>query len=156
MSHLSYGHRIQQLREKKGLSIEQMAITLDISFEWYRDIEAYDDEVVETLSIHQFIKLCGVLQVDPVELFSHPISLTSFIDTIKEHLEYHKITVSDFEEQVGWEIAEILENPSLLLKLNLTALMDLCRYTNTNWVAVLSGVSLSSETPKPNQKNNNP
>ena len=58
------GKRIKALREKAGLKFEAVAELVGINNSWYWDLEAYDDEVTDTLTLKQVMKLADTLYVE--------------------------------------------------------------------------------------------
>lgn len=140
-----YANRLCEARERSGKSIGEMASLLGISWESYRDVEDYDDEVILVLSLQEVITLTKALGIDPVEFFSNgapkpaeSVSLEALAEKINEYIAAHNLTVAEFEEAVGWEVANSLTEPSQFMNLNLDGLMDVTRPLGIDWRAVLA------------------
>jgi transcriptional regulator with XRE-family HTH domain len=126
--------RIFEARERSGKTIAEMASLLDLSWESYNDLEAYDDEIIQVLSLQEVITLGNALGIDLVEFFSNgapkpeeSISLDALAEKIKEYLTVHHLTVAEFEEAVGWEVTNCLTEPSQFMNFNIDGLIDLTR-----------------------------
>ena len=61
--------RLAAARRTAGREIGELAALLGISFEWYRDLESFDEEMVDTLSFDQLLKLCSSLGIEPRGFF---------------------------------------------------------------------------------------
>jgi DNA-binding XRE family transcriptional regulator len=140
----AYGQRLRAARERSGKTIDEMALLLDLSRESYYDLEVYDEDVIYTLSLQELITLSKALDFDLVEFFSNgaakpaeSVSLDALAKTINEYLNAHSLTVAEFEEAVGWEVANCLTEPSQFMNFNLDGLMDVSRPLGVDWRAVL-------------------
>ena len=67
---INRGERIKSLREKAGLTPNAVAERLGINSSWYWDLEAYDDEVTDTLTLNQIFILARMLSVTARDLLS--------------------------------------------------------------------------------------
>src|ERR1043166_2094837 len=139
-----YAKRLEFYRKKTGKAIAEVASTIGVSFESYVDLELQDNEVFDCISLRELELLAKTLHFNLREFFSpgrdtHPnfVSLEQLADTIKRYLGEHKMTVEQFEDKAGWEVAKALGDPTEFLNLNLTALMDICREVDVNWLSVL-------------------
>ena len=147
-----YGRRLREARERSGKTIDEMAALLDLSWESYRDLEMHDDEVVLVLSLQELVTLSKALGIDLVEFFSdgapkpeESVSLDALAEKIKEYIAAHNLSVAEFEEAVGWELANSLTDPGQFMNLNLDGLMDITRPLNLDWRAVLQNLSSRAE-----------
>ena len=147
MAEPEYGRLLREARERSGKTIEEMASLLGISWESYNDLETYDDEIILVISLEQLVTLSHALGIDLVEFFSNgatkpaeSVSLDALAEKINEYLSGHNLTVSEFEEEVGWEVANFLTQPREFLNLNLDGLMDVTRPLSVDWRAVLAGL----------------
>lgn len=148
MAEPDYGKRLREARERSGKSIGEMASLLGISWEWYNDVEGFDDEITSTLSLHQLVLLSKAIGIDLVDFFSngapkpaHSVSLDTLAEKINEYFTAHNLTVAEFEEDVGWEVANCLTEPSQFMNFNLDGLIDVTRPLGVDWRAVLAGLS---------------
>lgn len=140
----SYAERLRLAREKSGKSIGDMAELLEISWESYSDLEEFDNEIIDCVSLRKLALLFKALKIQPREFFSSdpliqpaPIKLRDLSVKIKEYLDVHHMTVFEFEDRVGWEMASCLENPAEFLELNIRGLIDVCNELGLDWIAVL-------------------
>ena len=143
-----YGQRLREARERSGKSIDEMASLLGVSREWYNDLENFDDEITDTLSLRQLVALSKAIGVDLVDFFSNGaskppenVSLDTLAAKIDEYLSAHSLTVAEFEEAVGWEVANCLTEPSEFMNFNLDGLVDVTRPLGIDWRAVLVGLA---------------
>jgi hypothetical protein len=121
-----------------------MALLLGISREWYFDLEDYDDEITSTLSLHQLVALSKAIGIDLVEFLSdgaakpgESVSLDALAGKINEYIAAHNLTVAEFEDAVGWEIANCLTEPSQFRNFNVDGLIDVSKPLGIDWRAVL-------------------
>ena len=145
MAEPNYGRLLQEARERAGKTIEEMASLLGLSREWYNDLEMYDDEIRDTISLRQLVTLSHALRLDLVDFFSDgaskpaaSVSLDALAEKINEHLAAHNLTVAEFEEAVGWELANCLTEPGQFMNFNLEGLRDVSRPLGIDWRALLS------------------
>jgi len=148
MAEPNYGCLLQEARERAGKTIEEMASLLGLSREWYNDLEMYDDEIRDTISLRQLVTLSHALGIDLVEFFSNgatkpaeSVSLEALAESINEYLTANKLTVAEFEDAVGWEVANCLTDPSQFLNFNLDGLKDVTKPLSVDWRAVLAHLS---------------
>ena len=140
-----YGRRLREARERSGKSVDDMASLLGISREWYFDLEDYDEEITDTVSLRQLVLLSKAIGIDLVDFFSNgapkpveSVSLEALAEKINEYLTAQNLTVAEFEEAVGWELANCLTDPNQFMNFNLDGLMDVSRPLGVDWRAVLS------------------
>jgi transcriptional regulator with XRE-family HTH domain len=144
MAEPEYGRRVREARERSGKTIDEMTSLLGISWESYNDLEVYDDEIILVLSLKELVTLSHALGIDLVDFFSNgasrpaeSVSLVALAEKINEYLTAHNLTVAEFEEAVGWEVANCLTDPSQFMNFNLDGLMDVSRPLSVDWRAVL-------------------
>ena len=143
-----YAYRLRTAREMANKSVEAMAKSLEISEAAYRDLEAFDDETIDCISLQQVVIVSKVLHLNLIDFFSdsrelpqESVSLEDLANKIKDFLITHHITSSELQDKAGWEgIEECLEHPSNFLKYNITALVDICETVRINWLSVISGI----------------
>ena len=69
MAKPDYGKRLREARERSGKSIDEMASLLGVSREWYIDLEDYDEEITNTLSLRQLVAFSKAISVGLVGFF---------------------------------------------------------------------------------------
>ena len=141
-----YADKIRQLRLAAGRSEKEMAESIGINLPSYYDLESYDVEVLDCLSLNELQKMCRVLEIAPVDLLSdeaknysglNHLSFTEFTEMVKKHIESRGITIAEFEDRVGWEIEGLLNNPEGIWERNVQFLKDACGELGVNWLSVV-------------------
>ena len=141
-----YAHRLREARERSGKSIDEMASLLGLSWESYNELEEDDEEIIDSVSLQQLVTLAHALKIDLVEFFSsgpaneprESVSLEALAEKINAHLVAHKLTVTEFEDAAGWEVANCLTDPRRFMSFNLLGLMEVCEAVDVDWRAVLA------------------
>ena len=62
-------HRSTESRTSSGREIGELAEWLGISYEAHGDLERFDEEIVDTLSFDQLVRLCHAIGLDPRSFF---------------------------------------------------------------------------------------
>jgi len=94
-----------------------MAHLLGINIHWYYDLERHDDELIATLSLAQALQLAtqlGVSLHDMLEVSFRPedaVMLQDLPKLIEGHLASDGITVDEFSDRIGWDLARFLAAP---------------------------------------------
>jgi DNA-binding XRE family transcriptional regulator len=145
MAEPEYGRLLREARERSGKTVDEMASLLGISRPSYYDLETYDNEIILVISLKQLVTLSHALGIDLVEFFSNgatkpaeSVSLEALAEKINEYLKAHNLTVAEFEEAVGWEVANCLADPNQFMNFNVDGLMDVSRPLGVDWRALLS------------------
>ena len=141
-----YADKIRRKRLAAGKSEGEMAELVGISFESYFDLESYDDEVVDCLSLSELSKMCRALNITPADLLSDEVvgsdnpphlSFAQFIERVKSYIESHGMTVPEFEDKVGWELESLLNDPEAIWERNVQFLKDVCVEVGIDWLWVV-------------------
>ena len=147
MAEPDYGKRLREARERAGKGIDEMAALMGLSWAAYNDLEMFNEEITDVLSLQELITLSKALGIDLVEFFSNgaskpaeTVSLNALAEKINEYLAAHNLTIAEFEDAVGWEVANCLTDPSQFMNFNADGLMDISKPLNVDWRAVLSGL----------------
>jgi transcriptional regulator with XRE-family HTH domain len=144
--HPDYAARIKGIRESRGLSFDEVAKNVGLSWNEYFDLELHADEVLMCISLGQLAALGRVLGVAPSVLLTkeetsdHPLARLSRSDLsarIQAFIDGAGISLSEFEEQVGWEIAQALYDSDEILDWNVDCLSDVCSAIGVNWLEAL-------------------
>ena len=140
-----YADKIRQKRIAAGKSEEEMAELIGINLPSYFDLESYDDEVVDCLSLTELRKMYRALNMTPADLFSEEargsdvaghLSFAEFIEKVRSHIEAHGMTVPEFEDKVGWGLESLLNDPEEIWERNVQFLKDVCVELGINWLRV--------------------
>ena len=147
VSQLSSAQRIKEARIKAGLSAEEVAKIIDLGIHAYDDLESYDDEVFNCISLKQLRNLSELLSVRAIDLVVidqskiNETSLTAqeLIECIKNTILENSESVDDFSDRVGWDVTSALNNAENVWKdWNLDGLRDICEAVGVNWIDVLN------------------
>ena len=137
--------KLKLIREKGGIEPLALAAASGISGPEYYDLEATDD-LENSIDLDHLKRLSSALNIRLATLFSpnvpdDRISPTDLRSLLEEKIKSRHVELSQFEDEVGWELAAFMEYPeSALLRWNMTCLYDVCRALGCSWVAVLNGV----------------
>jgi transcriptional regulator with XRE-family HTH domain len=140
---VSISARFRDARERLGLSPTEAASRLGISVPCLWDIESGDDELSTCYSPTEVRQFCEVLGVRPAELFSieatgTPVSAEDLARLVHAHCQSRGIPLSQFEDAVGWRLADSLGEPQRLLQaLSIDGLRELCRELGVDWQKVI-------------------
>jgi len=107
------------------------------------DIESFEDELTSCYSPCEVRHFCEVLGVRPSELFEvttteTAVSASELVDRIHGECRKRSVTLEQFEDAVGWELAGSMEPPERLLEgMSLDGLQWLCRELGIDWRRVI-------------------
>ena len=136
---IPYNERLRRARESRKKSVDEVARKLGISFKDYYEWEAHEAELNMAMTLKQLSHLSSALGIRTSQLFDdtdigcHFISPNQLSDRIKSHLESHRISIPDFEEQVGFFIEEVLTDPLKILEWNVDCLRFVCAEIGIDW-----------------------
>jgi transcriptional regulator with XRE-family HTH domain len=139
----SISRRFREAREQAKLSQEEAAERLGISAECVRDIESHEEEIGILYSPAQIAKFCKMLGIRPAELFAiktteQPIDAEELIERIHQKVRSRAISLEQFENAVGWQLAQSIEPPQRLLEnITINGLQWLCRELDLDWHRVV-------------------
>ncbi len=145
-----YGKKLRAAREDSGKSPEEIAEALGISSAAYYDLEAFDDELPTSLSLDKVALLFTLLKIEPAMFFAtapppESVSPDALIRKISEYLNTKRMTVSEFEDRVGWDIEPLLKEPSKILSYDIDALRDICNEIGVDWLSVVQSIMSDGE-----------
>jgi transcriptional regulator with XRE-family HTH domain len=134
---------ITAAREKACLTHDQMAHALGITTPWYRDIEAYEEDLPLSLDLIQLYKLISALNLDTRELLAYRDE-RSLPDTNIQTYEQLRLlilassagqqgTLSDLEKRVGWGMVWLQEPNPNLDNACLNLLVDIAQVVPFDW-----------------------
>lgn len=141
-----YAEKIRRKRLAAGKSEEEMADLIGINLPSYFDLESYDDEVVDCLSLSELSEMCRALNTTPADLLSgelkgsdkpYHLSFPEFIERIESHIASLGMTVSELEDKVGWELESLLNDPEGVWERNVQFLKDVCVEVGVDWLRVV-------------------
>ena len=136
-------------------SFQQIAERIGVPLQHVWDLSTYEDEVRTTLTINQIMRLSVFTGVRPEVLIgvapSQPtdaqkIPPAEFCDFLRRYINAADSSVADFETKAGWEIARILDDPTMLYELaNWDCLRDVAQAIGVDPFRVLPQGNQGSE-----------
>src|SRR5262245_16341592 len=106
-----------------GLSAQTLAAALDITISWYDDLEMHDDELYQTLSLHQSGVLADQLGTTPFDLARPegvtapaPVTMSDVFAAITRELERTGETLDAFGDRIGWDLSKLRTSPDAAWK----------------------------------------
>ena len=131
-----------EARKASGRDPGELAHLLGISYEAYRDLESFDEEIADTISFRQLLLLAGALRLDLRSFFGagDKMEACTFPDLaarLRQLVADGAVTLSALEDEVGWELGEVLENPDLFEELPAVALADIGGRFGIDWRSFL-------------------
>ena len=140
-----YRKKLREARERKGWSEHEAAAQVQLSSSAYYDIELCEDDLTTCYSLSEISKTCKALDLHPHDLFCNehlsPSTIDEVIANIKKHCAQNQISISKFEDIVGWHVESYLTNPKTALEAwNLDCLKDVCSELQMNWQNIISGL----------------
>src|SRR3954470_9191843 len=100
-----YARAIEAAREAAGKDLGELAAALDMSFESYRDIETYDDEITSVVSFRDAVTLANLLELDLRRMFGADDTFVTFADlaaAVRGRLG--ETPLEQLENELGWEL----------------------------------------------------
>jgi transcriptional regulator with XRE-family HTH domain len=138
-SNISISTRFREYRERAGLSHDEAASMMGISGPCVWDIETHEEEIGSCYSVADVQRFCGVLGIQPRELFgfeaaSPSLSAHEIAVLIREHCRSRGITAAQFEDAAGWSVAKSLDEPERFRHdYPIDGIMDICRELGVDW-----------------------
>ena len=142
----STASQFRKLRERIGLSHEQVAQQVGISTPSVWDIEGHEDELSDCYSLLELQKIAQTLGVRPIELFgseisNDPVSAYELVRLIHEQCRLRGITLVEFEDIVGWRLSSDIDTPERLFGgITTEGLRWLCAELDLDWRRVISSL----------------
>jgi len=139
-------NRFLRAREALGLTQSEVAAHWGEPPSMYMDLELYDSEAFDVLSVEDLVKLAAILQVsvqyllfgsDPLE----PLAVTSYPEIVRQlraRMQASSMSVNQLSDAAGWELAEFLDAPERLATLPIFGLRWVCRVAGVDWATTLT------------------
>ena len=136
-----YAKQLARARRASGQDPGELAFELGISYESYRDLEWFDDEIITALSWSQLLRLADLLKLDLRTFFAlrseDELSLDELAAMLRGEQGKRGLTLPELEDAVGWEIASALDEPEQLNQLPPDALAELASFVGADWRKLL-------------------
>jgi hypothetical protein len=129
-----YADAVRAAREAAGKDLGEMAAALDMSFEAYRDIEDYDDEITSVVSFRDAVTLADLIELDLRRLFGADDTVVTFAElaaAIRARLD--ETPLEQLEDELGWELADALSDPAAFAEFSLDGLADVAAPVGRDW-----------------------
>jgi hypothetical protein len=133
-----YAQAVRVAREAAGRDPRELAAALDVSYESYRDIEWYDDEITSSLSFGNVVTLAELLDLDLRRMFGADDTVMTFADlaaAVRTRLA--DTPLEQLENEVGWELADALDDPAVFAEFSLDGLADVAAPFGLDWRQLL-------------------
>ena len=134
--------RLADARKSSGRDPGELAHRLGISYEAYRDLESFDEEIVDTISFRQLVLLAAAVHLDLRSFFGarDQMDTCAFPDLaarLNQLVAQGDVTLAALEDEVGWELREVLEEPDRFEELPAVALADIGGRVGIDWRSFL-------------------
>jgi len=138
--------RFLQAREALGLAQSEVAAQWGEQPSMYWDLELYDSEAFDVVSVQDLVTLAAVLRVSVMNLLfgeepSPQLPATTYSEIarrLRADMSGRAMSVEQMSEEVGWELAEYLSEPDKLSELPIYGLRWVCKAANVDWATTLS------------------
>ena len=140
------GSRIRAARERTGKSISDVATLLGMTLPAYRDLEDFEGELTQTVSLETFVRIMRVLGLHLRDLFeaeqdrSDTVSLSRLRELVEEARTQRGLSQSELEEAVGWDLSRFFQDPMSAMNWNIDCLIDVARFAHVPSTAVLEWI----------------
>jgi hypothetical protein len=135
--------RLKKAREAAGKHPGDLAEFVYNSVSSYYDLEEHNGELYMQIGLGELLGLSSALGIKVRDLFDNGksdgsvITPEQLIDMTKQHLSQTGISISDFEDRIGYEIEASLADPSKVMDWNVDFLRWLCREIGLEWRSAL-------------------
>ncbi len=129
-----YAEAVRAAREAAGKDPGELAAALEMSYESYRDIETYDDEITSVVSFRDVITLAELLELDLRRLFGTDDTVTTFAElaaAVRARLA--DTPLEQLENELGWELADAISDPAAFAEFSLDGLADVAAPFGLDW-----------------------
>lgn len=137
--------RIQEARARAGLMPSEIAERVGITEASYWDLEWFDDEAFNVISLRVLSALGETLNVEPRVLLLGPeateppeaVSFAHIAWRLEEHIAQTGKSAGQLGDEVGWDLERILADPQQLWDYDVEALYCITQAVGLDWVAAL-------------------
>ncbi len=134
VSGAGYAAAVRKAREAAGKDPRELAAALDVSYESYRDIEDYDDEITSVVSFRDVVTLAELLELDLRRLFGADDTVITFADLAATvRLRLAETPQEQLENELGWELGDAVSDPAVFAEFTLDGLADVAAPLGLDW-----------------------
>src|SRR3954454_2522890 len=129
-----YADAIRAARESAGKDPRELAAALGMSYESYRDLESYEDEITSVVSFRDAVTLADLLELDLRRMFGADDTLVTFAELAAAlRLRLRDTPLEQLENELGWELAGALAAPAPFADFPLDGLADVAPPFGLDW-----------------------
>ena len=134
---------LRTARENLGLTTDQVATSAGLPEAAYFDLEAFPRDLEMAVRVNQVAALMRVLQLETSELFgaaqpeSRPVSYDDLATKLRAVAAATEGGVAALENEVGWELSGVLQDPDRIGDLNVDGLKAASSAVGVDWRRVL-------------------
>jgi hypothetical protein len=129
-----YAETIRAAREAAGKHPGDLAAALDISYESYRDIEWYDDEITSVVSFREAVILADLLELDLRRMFGADDTVVTCAELAAAlRVRLGETPLEQLENELGWELADPLADPAAFAEFSLDGLAYIAAPFALDW-----------------------
>jgi hypothetical protein len=133
-----YAEAVRMAREAAGRDPRELAAALHVTYESYRDIEWYDDEITSSVSFANVVTLAELLDLDLRRMFGADDTVMTFADlAAAARTRLADTPLEQLENDVGWELADALDDPGRFAEFSLDGLADVAAPFGLDWRRLL-------------------
>jgi transcriptional regulator with XRE-family HTH domain len=136
--------RLRSARLRSGKAPEDVALAAGMSGSSYYDLESCPGELMIAISLKDLKKVCDMIGCSVSSLFAdrvrnggEPILPEDIVCQITEFLRRHEVDISEFEDDVGFEIRQCTRDSSSILEWNVDCLRAVCGKLGLDWHTAL-------------------
>lgn len=143
---MGIAHRIRELRVKSGRAENDLANELGLTTDGYCDLESYDEELENTVSIAQALMLARLLGTDLLELLgvpeaAVPVKTAAIRAAMVAQLDKSPGARETLEDQINWDLGPFLEGADQWMTVyTLDFIRSLATATGLGWEGMLAGL----------------
>jgi hypothetical protein len=131
---MGYADTVRAAREAAGKDPGELAAALGISYESYRDIEWYDDEITSVVSFRDAVILAELIELDLRRMFGADDTVVTFDDLAAAlRVRLDETPLEQLEDELGWELADALADPAAFADFSLDGLADVAAPVGLDW-----------------------
>jgi transcriptional regulator with XRE-family HTH domain len=127
---------IRRLRERAGLSQQEMAKRVGMNVPSYYDLEAVPEEWEEVAELSQLLELSRILKKPLLELVGEsaaevhePLSFPELATLIRRQITEGAVQ----EDQIGWDLSEFWEEPMIAMEYSISFLKIVGEDVGFDW-----------------------
>ena len=138
------GRRLKAARERAGKSLAEVAEYAGLpQIEAYCDLEDHDD-LENAISLRDIASVCRVVGISPRELLvgeqspcTRQYSFDELARLVQQRLTERNISISRFEDEIGWGLSEFLAKPDVAWECTVDCLRAVCDAVGIDWTCAL-------------------